>query len=81
VEVQQHFEAEGLGLLRGGDGVVEVVGQPRGRVEQTEADPVVAVVFEDLQAEFGLAFVFELDALLLRLGEKGDVCADGLVEG
>jgi hypothetical protein len=50
-------------------------------VEQAEADPVVAVVFEDLEAGLGLAGVFEDDALGFGVREEGNVGADGIVVG
>ena len=67
VVVQQELEAQLLRVLGQGDGVFEVVRQPGRRVEQAQANPVVAVVLEDLQARLGLPVVLEDRPLLLGL--------------
>src|SRR5262245_53130318 len=45
-------------------------------MEQPQADPVVAMIFEKLESGFGNAIVFEDAAYLFRLGEKRQIGAD-----
>ena len=51
----------------------------RWRVEQPQADPVVAVVLEDPQPGLRLAVVLEDDAAILGLLQEREVGADGVV--
>ncbi len=67
VIVQQEFEAKLIRFFGKSDGVIEVVRQTRWCVEQPQADPVVAVIPEDLKAALSLAIVLEYGALLLGL--------------
>src|SRR5437764_15406718 len=79
VKVEKKLEAKLLSIFRERDCVFKIVRQLRWGVEQTQADPVVAMVFQYLQARPGNAAVFEDHALLFCLLKKGDVRADGVI--
>ena len=68
-----------LRRLRESDGVRQVVGKLRGSVEQAQANPVVAVILEDLQTGLGFIVVLENRAAIFRLLQEGKVRADGIV--
>src|ERR1700728_4945650 len=79
VVIQKELETEILGMPGQGDGVLQIVRQVRGSVKQTQANPVVAVISQNLQARLGFVSVLENYPLLLSLCEKGDIGADRIV--
>src|SRR6266536_6668361 len=79
VIVEEKLEAKLLSIFRQRDRVFEIIRQLRWGVEQTQADPVVAVVSQYLQTGPGHAVVFEDHALLFSLPQKRDIGTDGIV--
>src|SRR5581483_1547990 len=67
MEVEQNFEAELLRHLCRGDGVGLIVCERCWMNEDTQPDPVVAVVLEYLESWGGDAIVLEDRARVLRL--------------
>jgi hypothetical protein len=76
MKVEKELKAELLGLFCLCDRVFEIVRQAIRRVEQSQADPVVAVVLEDFEARFWLAVVFEHSAQFFGVREERHVGAD-----
>jgi hypothetical protein len=70
MKIEKEFEAELFGVSGQAEGVFEVVRQPRGSVEQSQADPIIAVVPKNSKAGLGLTLVFEDGSTVLRLFEE-----------
>jgi hypothetical protein len=79
MEIKEEFESDSLCPIGCGQGVVKVVWQLDGSGEDAQADPVVAVIVENLECRFGDAILLELGALLLSLRQKRDVGADDVL--
>ena len=79
MEVEEKFETVFMRLLGERQGVFQVVGQIGRRVEEPQPDPVVTVVFENLQRGPGVRAVLKDRAAILGLFEKRQVRADGII--
>src|SRR5438132_687822 len=79
VIIEEKFESKRFGLLRQCDGVWQAVWKCGRSMKQTETNPVIAVIPQDLQTRLRLAFILEHYSLSLGLREEGNVCAYGVV--
>src|SRR5262249_4568495 len=79
VVIEQEFEAEFLGRLSQLDCVIEIVGQLARRVKQSQANPAIAVVFQNLQTRLGSPIVFEDCAVFFSLLKERNVCANRVI--
>src|SRR5689334_18766720 len=79
VIVKEELESKSFRLLRQCNGVWEAVGKSGGCVKQAKANPIVAVVSQDLQARLRLSFILEDNSLLLGLREERNIRSHGIV--
>src|SRR5579872_541642 len=73
------MKAEFLRGLRERDRVLEIVRQFSRIIENAEANPVVAVRFQDFETRLRLAVVLEDFAAIFRRFQERDVGTDGVI--